>query len=226
MFSASGYTDPHTIVQRHDGYEVNSLINLHLWDKAGWNGVLFGSYGKESPPILALMFKSIDVGKSIFDSWIAKFGRRDENYAIRISLLKGIDRENLVYYRASVSKYVDLDGPDFDPNKKYMQATRMLTMEPNTSENLDRFLADYDRFQHYYLVPAYMKSDGQPDFLLEHSILKQKLFVRQAWEIGPHDQDSIAIRLDDRVLVPPGIENPPSEALAEFKRALQSASTQ
>jgi hypothetical protein len=36
----------------------------------------------------------------------------------------------------------------------------------------------------------------------ENQLLKQQLVVREAWEIGPHDIDAVAIHEDDDPIVP------------------------
>tara|TARA_R110002049_G_scaffold298110_1_gene487641 strand:+ start:3655 stop:6888 length:3234 start_codon:yes stop_codon:yes gene_type:complete len=217
------FTDPEKIVQSHRGYIVESIINLHLWDKAGWNGIMFAGYGPQYPPVLALIFRDDHVSKTIFSNWRAKFGQRDENDAIRLTLLRGIDAQYPTHYRASISKNFDFDDDKLDPSKKYMQASRMLTMEPLDSKNLDTFLADYDSKQCYILAPAVLDADGQPQIFTDLSIVKQKLYVRQAWEVGINDQDSMAIRTDDNILIPQNVENPPCQELMEFKRRMKSA---
>jgi hypothetical protein len=97
----------------------------------------------------------------------------------------------------------------------------MLTMMPPNSNNLDTFLSDYEEKQCFILAPAILGPDGQPKILDDLSILKRMLYVREAWEVGSHDQDGIALRTDDNILVPDGVENPPYLELMELKRRIQ-----
>lgn len=216
-----GFTDPEKIVQSHRGYVVESIINLHLWDKAGWNGIMFAGYGPAYPPIFALIFRDEKMARSIFSGWRDKFGSLDEEDAIRIALLRGVDAEHRSYYRASISKNFEPRKDGLDPSKKFMQASRMLTMTPPNSNNLDTFLSDYEEKQCFILAPAILGPDGQPQIMNDLSILKRMLYVREAWEVGSHDQDGIALRTDDNILVPDGVENPPYLELMELKRRIQ-----
>lgn len=216
------FTDPEKIVQSHRDYVVESIINLHLWDKAGWNGLMFAGYGPEYPPMLALIFRDEEMARSIFSGWRAKFGQRDEEDAIRIALIRGVDAQHSSHYRASISKNFDPQKDIHDPSKKFMQASRMLTMTPTNSNNLDTFLADYNEKLCYILAPAVLDSEGQPQFFTDLSILKRMLYVREAWEIGAHDQDGMALRADDNILIPEGVDHPPCHELMEAKKRMRS----
>lgn len=218
-----GFTDPEKIVQSHRGYVVESIINLHLWDKAGWNGIMFAGYGPAYPPMLALIFRDEQMARSIFSGWRDKFGPRDEEDTIRIALLRGVNAEHPSYYRASISKNFAPEKDGLDPNKKFMHASRMLTMTPPNSSNLDTFLSDYEEKQCFILTPAILGPDSQPQFFTDLSILKRMLYVRQAWEVGVNDQDGMTLRTDDNILVPDGIENPPYLELMELKRRIREA---
>ena len=217
----TGFTEPERIVQSHQGYVVESIINLHLWDKAGWNGIMFAGYGPAYPPMLALIFRDEQMARSIFSGWREKIGSRDEEDSIRLVLIRGVDAQHPSHYRASISKNFDPQKESVDPSKKYMQASRMLTMTPPNSKNLDTFLSDYEEKQCFVLAPAILGPDGQPQFFTDLSILKRTLYVREAWEVGVHDQDGMALRTDDNILIPDGIEDPPCRELMELKRRIR-----
>lgn len=219
-----GFTDPEKTIQHHGGYAVESIINIHLWNDAGWNGMLFGNCGPQHPPILAFIFDDERPAKSIFTNWKTQFGDRDDEDLIRLTLIQGINAQHETHYRAAISKNFNPDRDAKDPSKKYMQATRMLTMEPSSSQNLDAFLRDYSAKQCFLLAPAVLRADGQPpELLMDHTILKRRLYVRQAWEIGLHDQDSIALRDDDNISIPPNVEDPPCFEIFEFRRSIDAA---
>lgn len=43
-------------LRSHRDLSVSSIINQSLWDKAGWQGMLYGFSGPRKPPILGLIF--------------------------------------------------------------------------------------------------------------------------------------------------------------------------
>jgi hypothetical protein len=179
---------------------------------------MFAGYGPAYPPMLALIFRDEQTACSIFSGWRDKFGSRDKEDAIRIALLRGVDAQHPSHYRASISKNFDPKKDGLDPSKKFMQASRMLTMTPPNSNNLDTFLSDFEEKQCFILAPAVLGPEGEPQFFTDLSILKRMLYVREAWEVGVHDQDGMALRSDDNILVPDGIENPPCFELMELKK--------
>lgn len=73
-----------------------------------------------------------------------------------------------------------------------MMVSRMQTMEASSDANLQRFLAAYQRAGTYLLLPAVLK-DGQPELLFEMAILKRKLVVRSAADIGKNDLEVVAL---------------------------------
>jgi hypothetical protein len=49
-------------------------------------------------------------------------------------------------------------------------------------------------------------------------IRKHALQVRPAWEIGMHDPDSMAIRPDDKVMIPPTVQDAPVLKLIQWRK--------
>ncbi len=103
-------------------------------------------------------------------------------------------------------------------------ATRTLSLVPKTSENLDRFLARYNRLGKYLLMPAFLDNPSQPATLhSEHAILKTDLAVREAWEIGRDDTDMFAIFADDSPVLPDGGAPAPVLELIDWKRSREKS---
>jgi hypothetical protein len=59
------------------------------------------------------------------------------------------------------------------------------------------------------LPGCFKENDAQPDLFLELSIEKQKIFLREAWEIEANDPDIVALRADDNPIIPNEVKNAP-----------------
>jgi hypothetical protein len=95
-------------------------------------------------------------------------------------------------------------------------------MTPSSSENLDRFLAEYNRHGRYLLVSAHLPSiDGVPRPMMHTVLGKYHLTVREAWEIGINDPNIIALDLDDPSIIPPNHPSVPVLKAIERLRAMQ-----
>ncbi len=85
-------------------------------------------------------------------------------------------------------------------------------MTPSSSENIDRFLKDYEIHKRCHV--ATMNSKGM---LVSH-LITSGIVVMNAWEIDENDQEISAIQPDDDILIPAGTENLPiSRALAKLR---------
>jgi hypothetical protein len=92
-------------------------------------------------------------------------------------------------------------------------------MEPASPVNLEKFLQSYETFGSYYLVPAIARRAlSESELLMDYYLVKRELHVREAWEIGRHDVDSVAIFADDVPIIPAGQENPPVLSVLRWKR--------
>ena len=203
----------------HRDLAVSSIINQTLWDNAGWQGLIYGYAGPDQPPLLGLMFSNAEMANAIFEEWQDRFGRADANDEIRISIVKGIDRKNPYYYRGCISRNMDVI-PKEDA-RRIVSVHRMATMTVSDHKNLDLFQRAFATLGCYFLLPAIFDGEGKPQFLLERTILKRKLNVREAWQIGRDDLDSIAVTPKDDVIIPDGQESPPIKELFEWRREME-----
>ncbi|WP_166415953.1 hypothetical protein [Cochlodiniinecator piscidefendens] len=193
--------------RKHSELSVSSVINTHLWDQAGWGGVLYAHSGPmdTQPPLLGLSFESKEMASSIFKEWNEKFGRKDVEDRIRISIIRGIDADNRHHYRAHVTQSIDPERNVAEERKMVVSVSRLNTMEPDSSTNLDGFLEQFEKFGMFFLVPAVISASGrEPELLLSQSILRRNLHIRQAWEIEENDPDFVAIRNSDNMVTPSG----------------------
>jgi len=200
--------------------ETVSLINAPLWDSAGWKGTAFLWKPNDSePPFFGFCFKNGDAASKIFASWRTEFGGADSKDRLRIVILRGIKRTNRFAYRICVSANLETSGKVSD-GKYLMITNRCHTMEPNDDRNLSGFLERLKRWERFGLIYTILGEDGRsmkPDF--SSVILMTKLVVREAWEVGVGDVDSMAIQPDDDPMIPPSCPNPPVRNLLEWMKS-------
>lgn len=213
-----GVFDPENI--RHKNMEVVSIINLSLWDKAKWKGILFamspGHY--EAPPILSPLFTDKDAGISIFKEWISMVGKVDEKNIITVGLIKGTNKNNLSHYTVVFGANLDVLMPS---GSKYVTtANRFHKMTPNTNVNFKNFEnLILNRGKRYYLIPSYInKKSNQPELAFDYAILKNDIEIRNAWEIGIESWLSLAITPDDQPFIPPHVTNAPITEVINLKK--------
>ncbi|WP_205884871.1 hypothetical protein [Pseudomonas syringae] len=160
-----------------------------------------------SPP---LDLDKLPPSDKIFENIAKTIGEKDPNNALRIALIRGINRQNAAHYRVAVTS--NLDRSDDGSSKVQTALSRLHTMTPSSSENIDRFLKDYEVHKRCHV--ATVNSKGK---LVRH-LITSGVVVMHAWEIDENDQEISAIQPDDDILVPAGMENPPiSRALAKIR---------
>lgn len=131
---------------------VKSVINVHLWDEACWRGTAYLSYGPASPPAIGLMFENRGAAISIFENWKARFGAVDALDDIYFAIIRAVSESRPHDYIALVTSRID-DTEHAKSGKIMSIASRSTTMTPASSENLDRFLREYETTQCYDLMP-------------------------------------------------------------------------
>lgn len=204
---------------KHTDRRMSSPIDVPLWDRAKWNGTLFlWTEPLDVPPTLAIGFKDGEAGQAIFRKWKDKWGDDYVDNMIRVAIITGLSERNPSTYSVAI-------GPDFrrvvnDGNKVFMFLSRMNRMTPETSENLDKFVAAYNEIGSFLLAPVWLdasrKKLGTPSFQL--AVAKKQLDIRAAWEIGENDPDISVLYEDDDPIIPAGVTDPPvNKALARIR---------
>ncbi len=69
--------------------------------------MVYGYIRATEPPLLGLIFSNAEMANNIFQEWQDRFGSEDANDEIRISIIKGIDKENPYYYRGCICRDMD-----------------------------------------------------------------------------------------------------------------------
>ena len=178
----------------HRNAAVRSVIDVHLWDRANWRGAAFFLFrrGGNSLPMIALAFNNREGAEKIFGRWRERFGTRDVDNVIHLAIIQGIPAANPSHYEVLVTS--SLLRPT-ETDRSHAGVTnytgRQLTVTPDTSTNLDRFLKEYRRVGVYFLAPAILNgTEAEP--IRGLAILKNSLSVRSYDEIGPNDLEAMA----------------------------------
>lgn len=178
----------------HNDINIKSVINTHLWDRAGWKGMIYSYSVDFYPPFLGLFFENREMASAIFEEWNDEFGLEDVDDRIRISIIRGINSENVNHYRVHIGHSVSENDRFSESLKTVLYPSRLHTMRPDNSRNLEGFLERFERFNRCVLIPAVGSSGRRKlELLLNHSILIRNLHIRQACEIGVNDEDIVAV---------------------------------
>ncbi|MFT3739092.1 MAG: hypothetical protein QM786_10060 [Breznakibacter sp.] len=190
----------------HNQRKVSSIIDTNLWDKAQWKGFGFflGKYGFS----IFIGYENGNAGNQIFTDWINRFGAIDMNEKIRITIIKGVDRFNPHWYRVHIG--TDLKKEEFKSGDIIFSASRFHEMNAISPENLNNLISAFNYFKSFRFCPAEIVLNvNKIDPFEEYSITKKELIVRNAWEIGLHDLESVAIKKGDNPIIPDNIVNAP-----------------
>jgi hypothetical protein len=141
---------------------------------------------------MAFLFESAAAARKSFDRWRERFGEKDVNDEIKISIIRHLPETNPHYYYVQVASGYPASSSN-TAGRPVLMATRSMTMEPANSENLDMFLAGLERFQAYYLLPAVGKAN--PEFFFDLAILRRGLIVKSAAKVYGRDIESLALRI-------------------------------
>ena len=203
---------------KHSEMRTVSPIRDGLWNRAGWVGTAFlhDQLG-EDPPLFALMFRDEEAGREIFERWVEEYGRYDENDVLRVAVIRGVDRENPAHYRVLVGA-----NPEFamvGDVRFTSLGSRIHLMEPQSSFNLDRFLVDYALHGRFVFAPAVANGLELMGVHADVGLGLSDLVVKDAWEIGRHDPDSVALPTDTEPIVPDGVDSPPVEEVLAWRRS-------
>lgn len=195
----------------HKDIEINSIINIELWDKAMWKGMVFG-FAQGRLPILAPMFTNIDAGEAIFAEWRKMVGNQDKNNLIKVGLIKKINREDPLFYKGIFTLNLDI-LPKTNRVRYFTTVSRFQRMDSTDNSSLllfENFVKSVPSSWKYWIAPAYLNAKtDQPDMLLNYAILKNNVTIKEAWEIGENDWLSVAITLDDDPIIPPHVVKAP-----------------
>jgi hypothetical protein len=154
-----------------------------------------------------ITYKNIEEGKLIFDNWIKKFGQEDKDEAIKLTIIKGVDSQNPFWYKVHISSDINIEL--FKSAKFILSPSRFHEINADNSTNLQNLIQGFNYFKQYRFCPAKILESGKIEPYTDKAILKRKLIVKNAWEIGLNDLDGVVIRKDDKPIIPNHITNAP-----------------
>jgi len=200
----------------HRDIKVQDLIKIRLWDRTVWCGTGFAMY-PDGTPGLILLYEDEQAAVAIFDDLENQIGNEDRSNRLMVSIIRHIDKKSPAHYRVCISENLV-----FDTNKTVQMVARKNTMTPSSSDNLDRFLAAYEKSESFILSYAVVKNEKilPPSSNDRKMIRKFDINVIEAWEIGPNDIEIMAIQENDEPIIPEGVINPP--ILESLKRKFSS----
>jgi len=202
---------------KHTQMETVSLIREVLWNQAKWSGTAFlWATDETMAPVLALVFRNAEAAERIFAEWRKELGSDDTKERLRVVVIRGIDKKKPHAYRVVIGTNPALWFSRRDVKYSFM-ISRMNTMEPSSSHNLDSFIRRYKEVGSYLLAPL---PHGSSDMrrVFKNAITKRDLQVREAWKIGRNDPDCVGINEDDDPIIPQGEKNAPVLGLIRWKR--------
>jgi hypothetical protein len=180
-------------IKDHRFLRVQSIIDVHAWDKADWKGMLYEQSVSSQPPCMAFIFKDEEAARIIFEKWKERFDSIDQNEEISISIIRKLPQQSQYHYCIQVTSKMP-EEKDFNYKKIVTAASRSKMMEANNDTNLEAFLASYNRFGEFYLMPAIFQGTAMPKLLTDLAILKRSIAVKMAANIGDHDIEAVALR--------------------------------
>jgi hypothetical protein len=202
---------------RHTDIGMVSLIRESLWNEAKWKGTAFGwSENDAMPPVLGPWFENAEAAKRIFALWRTEIGRVDTQELLRVAVIRGISQENANAYRV-VLGVNPAAAMHKSGGRLAIMVSRWNTMQPPSSGNLNAFLANY-KAAGTYLLAHYVDSPESPglELVLDDAISKRELHLREAWEIGRNDPESVGIMLSDHPIIP--VDHPDAPVLELLRR--------
>ena len=208
---------------KHSKTRWISPIDTQKWDKAKWDGTLFMGFPPGSdmrPPMLGLVYKNLSAAKDIFRSWRKRYGDDDIKNDLKITIVRGISRDRPAAYAAMVSQ--NPDNVPLSEENVIGFLSRIQRMYPNSTQNLDQFLADYALHGRYVLIPAHLPNrQSSPKPVFDLPIGKHNLTVINAWEIPANDMTAAVLDLDEPPFIPADQPNPPALKTLEWLKSLR-----
>jgi hypothetical protein len=196
---------------KHRELRIFSPINMPLWDVARWRGIGVAiPHGTQPVPELTLLFENYEAGEKIFRGWKKHVGEIDREEWIGITIITGTDKDFPAHYRTAISVGNDFLLNQRNHARQFMYVFRMQDMTPSDNANLSCFIKYFADSGCYRLSLAQMSNSRfMPYDGNQYSIMKKKIRIVPAWEIGPNDPASAAIGGIENPIIPDGVIDPP-----------------
>jgi len=172
----------------HRRMNVSSVIDIHAWEQARWQGCGYVQVDFWRPPYMAFLFENAAAARKIFERWRERFGREDSNEEISVSIIRHLPGVDPLHYCVQIAPRVRED----QSREGVLLTTKSIRMEATTNKHLDGFLTAYERFGVYCLIPAVGMVN--PEFFYDLAIVKRSLSVKSAVNVLARDIESLALR--------------------------------
>lgn len=170
--------------------------NMDIWNDAGWQGCgfIFDRY-QEYLPTFGLLFENIVRGKQIVTEW-------QSMSSIIIYIIKGINKQHPSWYRVCISPLIQKE--ELEENQYVTCLCRKHTMTPVSNWNLDNFEQQFKKFGACRLMA--FQIDNKHQISISNDFKEAYKFTnivfKNAWEIGVHDFEKIALNKNDEPFIP------------------------
>lgn len=180
-----------TLPTDHRDISVRSLIDMGLWNRAGWTGTAF-TWEPNAPPHLALVFTNAEAARKIFERWRERFGAVDKDNDIYVAVVRGISADMPSHYRVIITSRIRTDVEP-DRRQHLLILSRIQTMQAASDANLNRFLEAYKRAGEYLLIPSVLNGNQRPQLFVDLAVTKSALTVKMASDVRENDIEVIAL---------------------------------
>lgn len=187
-----------------------------LWNRAGWHGVGFLQEA-DGVPELHLMFTNSDAAGKILRGWRRRIEGQDADQILRVAILTDVDRNHRAHYTVGIGPAEA--GVEGDATETILLAVRLNTMTPDSSTNLDNFLAAFAHHGRFRLGVAVPRNDPYLPFapLGIEPIELTRLETKAAWQIAEGESMlGMLVRPDDDPFIPDVISDPRSLPVMQF----------
>ena len=184
----------------HNKIKTHTIINMSLWDKAKWKGFGFTFDPKDGIGIF-LAFENASSAKKIFDEWINRVGNIDKKELIKVTIIKGVQKEHPYWYKVMIS--INENAIQLSPSDKFFKTpSRFHQINAENPQNLNNLIYGFNGMKKYKLFPASMANDEKVEPFFDKGIIKTSLIIKDAWEIGENDLEKVVIQKDDNPIIP------------------------
>lgn len=181
---------------------VTGVIDLDLWNKAGWKGVAYmHDYENKEPPLMGLVFSDKEIATKIFKGWIENLGEYDLNNELRISIVEGDVKGEPYGYYVHINNYMENTIKRLESERKdfnldiFLVVSRIHRMNPEpTSKNLYIFKKRFEIFNSYSLIPCVLHDGNKVEIIDGLRILKKNIEFRHISDIKTKNDPDAALK--------------------------------
>jgi hypothetical protein len=172
----------------------------------------------DEPPGLGLIFKDGAAGRAIFEELREKIGREDNDDRLRISIVTGIDKKVPAAYDVLVGTNPPATDTERSP-REIISVSRIHRMDNPNPLNLKSFEDQVTRTKRYGIFPVQASQDDEQMVMYgDLAIMKNRIRIIPAWQVGENDMDGMAIQPDDDPIIPTGVVDAPVLRLYERRK--------